>query len=122
MASSIQLSMRRCRENGWLADICQQFSGGKRHDLFGWMDIIVIDGNRLIGVNACWGSDKAAHVRKYAEDFSTRSLIQAWRGVACHPEAQLWVWTKKKIKRGGVAYRWQCKEVDLYDAINQKTS
>lgn len=85
---------------------------GFRRDLFGWMDILAQgpDGN-WYGVQSCAMSGRAAHVAKL-NDPLIRDNIVRWMDAPTH-RAELWAWRKVKVKRGGVAVRWEVERTEL---------
>jgi hypothetical protein len=87
---------------------------GIRQDLFGIIDIIALDPERgVIGIQSC-GSDFAEHWRKLTIERNQETFD--WLST---PGAalELWGWRKVKLKRGGLAMRWEprIKEVFLKD-------
>ncbi len=105
--SPVQRTLRELRQQGCLCDIVERFNSfagpfGKRMDLFGFLDLIALGpDNRIIGIQAC-GQDFAAHKRKILEN----EYAPQW--VLC-ARIQLWGWSKRKLKRGGKAMRWQAR-------------
>ena len=108
MASSpTARSLTYCRSLGLLAGVTERWNPHAkiRQDLFGFIDLIVIDGHSIsgqgiIGVQATSGSNAAARVKKILAEPRARRWLEA----RCRIE--VWAWKKKKIKRGGTAFRW----------------
>jgi len=88
---------------------------GIRQDLFGIIDILVLDPERgFIGIQCCAGSGFKAHWRKLTEDNSQACIdwLQTPGG-----KLEIWAWRKVKLQRGGKAERWspRIKEITLQD-------
>ena len=107
-----QRAMKLSRQNGWLCAKTEQWiaaphmpGGGVRRDLFGWMDLIVLKDNQIVGVQACAMSGRASHFNKLREP-AVAEAIAEW--IAHGGGAELWAFSKRKVKRGGIAVRWHC--------------
>ena len=90
---------------------------GIRQDLFGIVDILVLDPARgFIGVQACSGSTFSAHLNKLIVDNAQACIdwLQTPGG-----KLEIWAWRKVKLKRGGKAERWQprVQEITLKDLV-----
>lgn len=78
-----------------------------RRDLAGIIDILAMRHlpactlPEVLGVQACAMDRRADHMRKLQASPATA----AW--LATGARLELWSWSKKKIKRGGVAVRWE---------------
>ena len=111
--SSVQRTLRACREQGRFVEKVEQWISyggpkakpqpgrpmGIRRDAFGFIDIIAIDTDAIVAVQAC-GADRKSHREKIlASDYSLPWLQAGGR-------IELWSWRKLKVKRGGKAMRW----------------
>lgn len=106
-ASPTSRSLNYCRSLGLLAGVVERWNPHARirQDLFGFIDLIVIDGHAIsgqgiIGVQATSGTNAAARKKKILNEPRARRWLEA----QCRIE--VWAWKKKKIKRGGVAFKW----------------
>ena len=75
-----------------------QYAGkfGIRQDLFGFIDVIVMDPERgLIGVQCCARSGHAAHRRKILEERTEYAM--EW--LRCGGSIEIWSWAKQKVNR-----------------------
>lgn len=78
--------------------------GGFRRDLFGFIDLIVLDREHgIVGIQAC-GQDFKAHLDKIMDSECTEFVIE-W--LKCRGLLELWGWRKVKLKRGGKAMVWR---------------
>lgn len=87
---------------------------GIRQDLFGIIDVLALDPERgVVGIQSC-GEDFAAHLRKILEGRAQET--HDWLSTP-GTSLELWGWRKVKLRRGGVAVRWQprVREVTLAD-------
>lgn len=103
-----QRTLAYLRDQGMLCAIVERFipnpkhpGGGFRSDFLGFLDIIAIGPDGIVGVQSC-GADFAAHRRKILEE--RRVELDAW--LEAGGRVMLIGWTKRKIKRGGKAMRW----------------
>ena len=107
--SPTQRTMRELRQQGRVCGIVERYNAfvgphGIRQDLFGIIDIIALDPERgVVGIQSC-GSDFAAHERTILQDRAQESID--WLSTP-GTVLELWGWRKVKLKRGGVAMRWQ---------------
>ena len=117
-ASPTSRTLAECKKQGLEAGVVERYNSftKRRHDLFGFIDIVAIDagglhtrktGNKLehldgrtIGIQATSASNKSAHRQKILDE----PLAKVW--LLAGNEIKLWTWGKKKVKRGGKAYRW----------------
>jgi len=107
--SPVQRTMRHLRLQGCKCAVVEKWNAyagphGIRQDLFGIIDIIVLDPERgVVGLQVC-GADFAAHWRKLTQDNAQATID--WLetpGTAI----EIWGWRKVKLKRGGKAMRWE---------------
>ena len=110
---SASRSLAYARKHGWMAGKVERYihQTKRRIDLFGWCDLIVLDGDALIGVQSCGMGARAKHLDKYREDQVVLAGLRAW--IATGARAELWAWRKRKVKRGGKAVRWSHEVTDL---------
>ena len=126
--SPTQRTLRELRKMGRLVDVCERWipnpkhpGGGFRKDLFGFVDLIVLDPEQgIVGIQSC-GQSFAAHLRKIMDSECTDNVIE-W--LQCGGRLELWSWRKLKLKRGGKAMRWtpRVKEITLADWQELKQS
>ena len=113
--SPTQRTMRLLREAGSICAVVEKWNPhvgphGIRQDLFGIIDILVLDPERgVIGVQACSGST-ASHYRKLTVEMAQESID--WLSTPS-TVLQIWCWRKVKLKRGGKAVRWMPKVTEI---------
>ena len=90
----------------WIVETWQQWAK-KRQDLFGIIDLLVLDGG-ILGIQVCSGGDYQAHVRKLMEDEAENT--RAW--LESGGRIQIWAWRQILAKRGGKAKKWVPKKSD----------
>lgn len=102
--SSNALTKRYCERLGWLCETVQRFYGGRRHDLFGIADSIVVADGRVFFVQNCSYGSLKAHCDALSAMPAMARLMEAGT-VEC------WEWRRKKAKRGGkrIARQWHLR-------------
>jgi len=105
---SIQRSLKLIKDYGWLYEITEHWNQytRRRHDLWGFCDILCLDGKRTIAIQAC-GSDYQEHVLK----MKNNEFVIPW--LIAGNELQLWSWRKLKKVRGKKATYWSCRKADI---------
>ena len=104
--SPTQRTLRSLRQQGALCDIVERFNQyagpfGARHDLFNFIDLIMLDPARgIVGIQCCSGSGHAEHKTKILEN----EIAPEW--IKSGGKIEIWSWSKKKLVRGGKAMRW----------------
>ena len=94
MASSTNaLTKRYCALRGWPHACVQTFYGGRRHDLFGIADSIILRPPRMIWVQNCSYGTLKAH-RDAIDASEYRKLLLELR-----VSVALWEWRRKKVGR-----------------------
>ncbi len=106
MASKVsptQRTLAELRRRGYLAQVVEHWVPGARvrRDLFGFIDVLAIKPDEVLGVQACAGASVAARVAKIAEHENVGQVREA--GV----RIMVWGWRKNS------AGRWVLREVDL---------
>ena len=116
-----QRTLRELRRQGRIVDVCERWivnparpGGGFRKDLFGFIDLIVLDPEQgIVAIQSCGKSFKA-HLDKIL-DSEVTEYVREW--LLCKGSLELWGWRKVKLKRGGKAMRWRprVKQITLED-------
>jgi len=117
--SPTQRTLKALKEQGRLCAIAEKwnpFGGpfGVRKDLFGFIDVIVLDPQRGIGAIQSTGTAFKQHLDKLLNSDCTEAVIEWLRSGGF---VELWGWRKVKLRRGAKAMRWQprVKEITLND-------
>ncbi len=110
--SPTQRTIKALKAQGMQCGIVERFNPhvgphGIRQDLFGFVDMIAVSPEGIIGVQCCAGSGHAAHKQKILANAVAPEWIKAGGRI------QIWSWSKKKLKRGGKAMRWQSRVEEL---------
>jgi len=118
-----QRTLRELRKQGRLVDVCERWivnpkhpGGGFRKDLFGFIDLIVLDPEYgIVAIQSC-GNQFKGHLDKIVDSECTENVIE-WLSSPSNPKLELWAWRKVKLKRGGKAMIWKprIKEITLED-------
>jgi len=103
VSSPTQRSLEHLRKQGYLPAVVEKFNSftRRRHDLYGFIDIIAVKGSETLAVQATSGSNVSSRVAKITANENVRAVRDAnWR-IVVHG------W--RKNSKG----RWQVREVDL---------
>ncbi len=118
--SPTQRTIRALREQGGKCAVVEHFNihvgdHGVRQDLFGIIDILVLDPSGIIGIQCC-GADFRKHIEKLTIERAQDSID--WLSTP-GTKLQIWGWRKVKLNRGGKAIRWspRIQEIKLDDII-----
>jgi len=101
--SPTERTLRECRRLGWTCAVVEKWNPHARirQDLFGFIDLIVLDGSGAIGVQATSGSNATDRIRKIVQEPRARIWIENGLRI------EVWFWRKLKLKRGGLKYKWE---------------
>lgn len=134
--SPTQRTLRDLRQQGRICAIAEKwnpFGGpinpktarrvGIRKDLFGWIDIVVLDPERGIGGIQSTGQAFSEHVKKLLDSECTENVIEWLKSGKCctcgnHLTfVEVWGWRQLVKKRGGKAKVWvpRVREITLDD-------
>jgi hypothetical protein len=111
MSSPTQRSLKKLRAEGYMAEVVEKFNRfagpfGQRKDLFGWMDILAVRGDEVIGVQSTSGSNASARVNKIVALQSADAwLVSRNRRIVVHG------WAKRGPR--GKVKRWTCAETEI---------
>lgn len=113
--SPTQRTLKALRDEGGKCAVVERwlpYAGkfGKRQDLFGIIDVLVLTPKGVVGVQCCGGSF-AAHYKKIIEE--KRQETYDWLTIAPNCFLQIWSWCKVKKKRGGKAMVWKPRIVEI---------
>lgn len=102
--SPTQRTLKWLRDHDYMPGIVERWvpdpkcpGGGKRIDLFGFIDIIAIRNGFCYGVQSC-GTDHAAHANKITVECKDQVMI--WLSCSSN-RLVLMSWRKVKVRRGG---------------------
>lgn len=105
-----QRTLKLLRDRGWTADVVERWIPGAfiRKDYLGIIDIIALTGREIIGVQSC-GESFSEHAKKIADhaEGANRWLESGGRLL-------LVGWRPKKVKRGGVAMKYEFREKEFF--------
>jgi hypothetical protein len=116
--------MRALRDQGGKCAVVEHFNPhvgehGIRQDLFGILDVLVLDPSGVIGIQCCAGSAFKKHWEKLTVERAQDSID--WLSTP-GTKLQIWGWRKVKLARGGKAMRWSARveEVTMGDIVKQR--
>ena len=102
--SPTQLSLAQLREDGWFCWITEHWNSYAkiRQDLWGFVDIIALKPNQILGVQTTTASNMSARVKKIADHENVGKVRES--GVMLHVHG--WHMDAKTKK-------WHCKVKDV---------
>jgi hypothetical protein len=116
MPSPTARTLALLREHGYHVGVVERFCHitKRRHDLFGCIDVVAVSRRPWIhsctlGIQVTSGSNGAARVKKIKTE--AREGAEAW--LMAGNRLFVHAWSKRKKKRGGKAYTWECREVEI---------
>ena len=103
MSSPSEKTLKHYRDKGYTVGIVERFlkfAGpfGKRKDLFGFIDIIAMNGQHILGIQSC-GTSFSAHHKKIMDDPELHDLLILW--LKSCGSFELIGWRKVLKKKGG---------------------
>lgn len=91
------------RAGGWECQVVEKWQAfaKKRIDLFGIIDIVAVCPGKILGVQSTSYGQRKKHMDKIMAEARTKKWLDAG--------GLLWLvsWKKRKIKRGGKAFRYE---------------
>ena len=109
MTSPTQLSLKRLRDDGYLAAVVEKFNPfiKIRQDLFGFIDIIAVHPikREVLGIQATSDSNLADRVKKCNENKN----LETWKNSGC--KCEVWGWGKKG--KAGKRKIWTLRSIKL---------
>lgn len=117
--TAVQRTMRLLRSQGDKCAVVERYNAfvgeyGIRQDLFGIVDVLVLDPERgFIGIQVC-GSDFKKHYEKLTIELSQKCIdwLETPGG-----KLEIWAWRQVKLRRGSIAKRWKprIQEITMKD-------
>ena len=117
MSKYTQKTLAKLRDDGATVGMVEHWNqyDHKRHDLFGFIDIIAIfpESRRIVAVQSTGPSGHVDHKRKILAEPRCLEWLRSG-GIV-----ELWSWRKLLVKRGGMARHWvpRIEEIteDMFD-------
>jgi hypothetical protein len=84
--SPTQLSLKKLREDGWLAEVVERWIPGAniRKDLWGWVDIVALKDGETLAVQTTSYSNMSARAKKIAESETVSEVRKANWSIQVH--------------------------------------
>ena len=98
-------SLAYCRQQGYQAAVVERWipQARKRVDAFGWIDLLILTGESIAGVQCTSGDNHASRVAK------VRELAGPW--IACGGVAEVWSWSKQGPRGARKLWRLRREEI-----------
>lgn len=79
-------SLKYLREAGYTAEVVEKFNSFTKHrnDLFGFIDILAIRENEVLGVQTTSGSNVSSRIKKIQEHENVAAVRKAGIGIHVH--------------------------------------
>ena len=107
--SPTQRALAHCRQQGWTAQVVEKWipQAKKRVDLFGVIDLVVLDGagGGPIGLQVTSGSGHSARRRKALEEPRLREWLAS--------PARFWLWSFSKRGAQGKRKLWTLRHEEI---------
>lgn len=102
MSSPTERSLKLMRSKGYYAEVVEKWNAftKRRHDLFGFVDILCLGDGEVVGVQTTTSSNVASRLQKILSHENVAAVRRAGIRIVIHG------WRKK----GG---RWECRELDV---------
>jgi hypothetical protein len=104
MSSPTARTLAECKKRGWTVQVVERWipQARIRQDLFGFIDLVAMDGKCIYGIQSTSGSNLSARLKKIGAEpralafleSGGRILVQGWR----------------KLKKTG---RWEVREIEV---------
>lgn len=115
MTSPTQRALAFCKDQGWTVQVVEKWNqwAGVRQDLFGCIDLVVLDGagGGPLGVQVTSGSNVSARLTKSRQE----PRLQQW--LASPARFEVWGYGKRKKRRKdgsyGKSYEWVLRRETL---------
>ena len=103
-------ALEECRKLGMMAETVERWISQTktRRDLFGVFDILAVDDRYTYGIQVTTGSNHADRRRKISLSPKAVTWLRS-----PHRKIEVWSYSKKKIKRGGVAFKYELRRENL---------
>jgi hypothetical protein len=102
--SPTQRTLALCKKHGWTCQVVERWNSFARirQDLFGFIDLVAMDGKTIIGIQATSGANVAARLTKIKENPKSLEWLESGGRLFVHG------WSLKKRTR-----RWECREIEV---------
>ena len=112
-ASPTARTLAECKRRGWLAQVVEHWNphARVRHDLFGFIDVLALDGESTIGIQATSTSNLSSRLAKIHEHRHKQPWLEAGNRIL------VWGWAKRKWRTKSGAWskggRWTLKAYEV---------
>jgi hypothetical protein len=102
MVSYTQRTLEALRKRGAVCGMAEHWNpfDHRRHDLFGFIDIVILEPGQITAIQSTGPNGHADHKRKILAEPRAKLWLEAGGRI------ELWSWRKLLVKRGGKAKRW----------------
>lgn len=99
-----QRTLELCRKHGWTCQVVERWNSFARCrvDLFGFIDLVAMNGVNIIGIQTTSGSSVSARMKKIKENPKSVEWLKSG--------GRLYVHGWRKLKSTG---KWECREIEV---------
>ncbi len=107
--SPTQRTLALLRRTGYEAVIVERWNqfAKVRQDLLGCIDVLGFASSSVVGIQATTSGNQAKRVAKILAEPRAKVFVESGCRLYVHG------WSKRKIKRGGKAYRFDVNEIEI---------
>lgn len=111
--SPTQRSLKLCREHGWESTVTERWNpfAKIRQDLFGFIDVLCLSGDCIIGIQTTSGDHVAERIQKIRDEPRAAKWLESGGRLFVHG------W-RKLVKSG----RWECREIEITQELLSSTT
>lgn len=101
-------SLKELRDDGWMAAVVERWNkfAKVRQDLFGFIDILAVKGDKTLAVQATSGTNVSARIKKICENQGASFWLES-------PNRFIEVHGWRKVGPRGKRKLWECRVIDI---------
>lgn len=102
--SPTQRTLKLCRDAGWTVQVVEKWNSFARVrvDLFGFIDLVAMNGASIIGIQSTSGANVSKRMDKIKENPKSAEWLRSG--------GRLFVHGWRKLKSSG---KWECREIEV---------
>lgn len=102
--SPTQRTLKLCRDHGWTVQVVERWNpfAKIRQDLFGFIDLVAMDGVNIIGIQSTSGDNVSKRLDKIRANDKSAEWLRSGGRLFVHG------WRKLASSK-----RWECREIEV---------
>lgn len=99
-----QRTLALCRKNGWTVAVTERWNpfAKIRQDLFGFIDLVALNGQQIIGIQTTVGDSVSKRIAKIRDEPRAAKWLESGGRIFVHG------WRKLASSR-----KWECREIEI---------